>query len=135
MNPIDIQNPTASIPGNNPNDINGVRMSRIYGDFAEMLRLHNAYRPSMGDKYNLSRIRRKRGEYELRQLQTAIQNERFIYSKELGISILDLENRISESPEIMELIFHRAIDRMPKQCKTIIGNIQSIKPNREVPNE
>jgi hypothetical protein len=58
-----------------------------------------------------------------------------IYTKELGISILDLENRISETPEIMELLFQRAIDRMPKSMKTIIGNMQATKPSQETPNE
>lgn len=135
MNEINIDNPIPAIPANTGNDIAGVRMGRIYGFDAEMLRLQNAYRPNIGGRYDLNRIRRKRGEYELRQLQTAIQNERLIYTKELGISILDLENKISESPEIMELIFQRAINRMPKSMKTIIGNMQLTKPTEELPNE
>jgi hypothetical protein len=135
MNEIEINNRPLAIPANTGKDMAGVRVGRIYGSDAEMLRLQNAYRPNIGGKYDLNRLRRKRGEYELRQLQTALQNERTIYTKELGISILDLENRISETPEIMELLFQRAIDRMPKSMKTIIGNMQTTKPSQETPNE
>lgn len=135
MNEIEINNPPVAIPANTGKDMAGVRVGRIYGSDAEMLRLQNAYRPNIGGKYDLNRLRRKRGEYELRQLQTALQNERIIYTKELGISILDLENRISETPEIMELLFQRAIDRMPNSMKTIIGNMQVTKPSQETPNE
>ena len=106
----------------NQNDINGVRMGRIYGDVSEMLRLHNAYNPSLGDKYNLDRTKRKRGEYELRQLQNAIVKQRAAYAKELGLSILEFETKVSEQPEIMETLFQRALASLPNTCKTIIGN-------------
>jgi hypothetical protein len=131
MSKIDINSPTASIPQGT--DINGVRMGRIYGDTAEMMRLHNAYRPTNGDKYDLDRIRRKRGEYEYRQLQSALYNQRSIYAKELGISILELENKISETPEIMETLFQRAFDSLPRTCKTIIGSLPIKKINQDKP--
>lgn len=131
MNEIDINNPTASIPGNKGTDINGVRMGRIYGDASEMLRLHNAYQPSLGDKYNLDRIRRKRGEYELRQLQNSIMKQRALYAKQEGISVLEVENRISENPEIMETIFHQALTSLPRTCRTVIGDIRMAKPTEE----
>ena len=113
----------------NQTDINGVRMGRIYGDAAEMLRLHNAYSPSLGDKYGIDRIRRKRGEYELRQLQSAIVKQRSMYAEEQGIGILELENRISENPEIMETLFHRALASLPNTCKTVIGGVRMQQPS------
>ena len=127
MNEIDIQNPTASIPTNSGKDINGVRMGRIYGDASEMLRLHNAYQPSLGDKYSIDKLKRKRGEYELRQLQGAIMKQRSLYAAREGISILDVENRISENPEIMETIFQDAVASLPKTCRTLIGDIKIAK--------
>ena len=131
MSQIDINNPTANIPQSTGTDMNGVRMGRIYGDAAEMMRLHNAYRPTSGDKYDLNRIRRKRGEYEYRQLQTALYNQRSVYAKELGLSILELENKISETPEIMETLFQRALDSLPRTCKTIIGSLPTRKINED----
>jgi len=120
MNPIDIENPTAGI--NEPaTDPMGQRMGRIYGDAAQMLRLQNAYRPNVGGKYDLNRIRRKRGEYEFRQLQIAMQREQKKYCEEESLSFLEFQTRFSESPEIMETIYERAFNSLPKQCKTIIG--------------
>ena len=120
MNPIDVNNPSADL---NPptQDPTGQRMGRIYGDAAEMLRLRNAYQPNVGGKYDLNRIRRKRGEYEFRQLQTAMQKEQKKYCEENSLSALDFQAKFSEQPEILEHIYERALMSLPKQCRTIIG--------------
>jgi len=125
--PIDINNPTATIRAQqeNTDDPNGVRVSRIYGEVAEMLRLQNAYRPNSNGKYDLNKIMRKRADYELRQLQNALLKQRKIYAEENNINILQLENIISETPEVLETLFQRALDSLPNQCKTIIGNTKS----------
>ena len=135
--PIDFNNPTAEIrqEQQNTNDPADVRMGRIYGDSAEMLRLHNAYRPNEGGKYDLPKIMRKRADYELRQLQNSLMRERIAYAEKHSLSIPELEVRISESPEIIEQIFQTALDKLPKQCKTIIGNTQLVKPKKETVNE
>jgi hypothetical protein len=120
MEPIDIENPTVSLqqPGT---DATGQRMGRIYGDAAEMLRLHNAYRPNPGGKYDLNRIRRKRAEYEFRQLEIAIQRQQKNYCDENSLTALEFQNLLGEKPELMETIYERAFDSLPRQCKTILG--------------
>ena len=120
MNPIDVNNPTAGLqqPAHDPA---GQRMGRIYGDAAETLRLHNAYRPNVGGKYDLNRLRRKRGEYELRQLQTAMQREQQKYCEENSLSVLDFQAKYAEEPQILEHIYERAFNSLPKQCRTILG--------------
>ena len=120
MIPIDIDNLSASIQQPNQ-DPAGQRVGRIYGDQAEMLRLHNAYRPNVGGKYDLNRIRRKRGEYEFRQLQTAMQREQQKYCDENSLSALEFQNKLSETPEILETIYERAFNSLPRQCRTILG--------------
>jgi hypothetical protein len=120
MNPIDINNPTEIIQ-QQTHDPAGQRMGRIYGDTAEMLRMHNAYKPNIGGKYDLNRIRRKRGEYEFRQLQTAMQREQQKYCDENSLSILDFQVKFGEEPEILEQIYERAFNSLPKQCRTILG--------------
>ena len=97
-------------------------MSRIYGSVAENLRLQNAYRPNTAGKYDLPKVLRKRADYELKQLQNALMRERFTYAAENKLTIPELEVKLAESPEILELLFQRALDKLPKQCKTIIGN-------------
>jgi len=130
--PIDFNSPTAEIrqQQENTNDAAGVRMGRIYGDSAEMLRLHNAYRPNQGGKYDLPKIMRKRADYELRQLQNSLMRERLAYAEQHSLSIPELEVKLSESPEILEDMFQRALEKLPKQCKTIIGNTQLVKPKK-----
>lgn len=120
MKPIDIDNPSASLQ-QSAVDPSGQRMGRIYGDTAEMLRIHNAYRPNVGGKYDLNRIRRKRGEYEFRQLQAAMQREQQKYCEENSLSALDFQNKFGETPEILETIYERAFNSLPKQCRTILG--------------
>jgi hypothetical protein len=121
MEPIDIDNPTAAIQPQHE-DVAGQRMTRIYGDHANMLRLQNAYRPNVGGKYNIDRIYRKRAEYELRQLQNAMFKERTLYCKENNITFMDFQNQVTEDPTIMENLYARAILKIPKTCRTILGN-------------
>lgn len=119
MKPINIENSPPET--NDPNlDASGQRMGRIYGDQAEMLRMHNAYRPANGDRYDLNRIRRKRGEYEFRQLQTAMQREHKKYCEEESLTALEYQARFDENPDILEKIYERALNSLPKQCKTIL---------------
>lgn len=120
MQPIDPQNPTISLqqPATDPT---GQRMGRIYGDAAEMLRIHNAYRPNPGGKYDLNRIRRKRAEYEFRQLEIAMQRQQKAYCDENSLTALEFQNLLGEKPEIMETIYERAFASLPRQCKTILG--------------
>jgi hypothetical protein len=127
---IDMENPTAQIRQQQEQvtDAAGMRMNRIYGTAAEHLRLQNAYRPNVGGKYDLPKVMRKRADYELRQLQNALANERLLYAAENAISIPELEVRLAESPEILETLFQRALGKLPKQCKTIIGNVQLHQP-------
>lgn len=120
MNPIEFDN-SGTNTNEQPTDVGGQRMGRIYGDTAEMLRLHNAYRPNVGGKYDLNRIRRKRAEYEFRQLQTAMQREQQKYCDENSLSVLDFQAKYAEQPEILEHIYERAFNSLPKQCRTIIG--------------
>lgn len=124
QNPIDINNSTQSIrhEQQNPNDAGGVRFHRIYGEAAEMLRLHNAYRPNKGGKYDLNKVMRKRADYELRQLQNAFTRARQEYAKENNMTILEYETKLAEQPELVELVFQKALASLPKQLKTIIGN-------------
>jgi hypothetical protein len=120
MNPIDVDSPTADLrqPSYDPA---GQRTGRIYGDAAEMLRLQNAYRPNIGGKYDLNRIRRKRGEYELKQLQIAMQKAQKSYCEEQSLSFLEYQARLSDQPEILEQIYERAFNSLPRQCRTILG--------------
>lgn len=120
MQPIDPNNPTISLqqPATDPT---GQRMGRIYGDAAEMLRIQNAYRPNAGGKYDLNRIRRKRAEYEFRQLEIAMQRQQKSYCDENSLTALEFQNLLGEKPEVMETIYQRAFDSLPRQCKTILG--------------
>lgn len=121
MEPIDFENPTAAIQPKTE-DPTGQRMTRIYGDHANLLRMHNAYRPDPGGKYNIDRLYRKRAEYELRQLQNAMFKERTLYCQENGISFMDFQAKVSEDPTIMESLYARAVAKIPRSCKTILGN-------------
>ena len=134
---IDIDNPTAKIrqQQEQATDAAGMRMNRIYGEAAENLRLQNAYRPNVGGKYNLPRVMRKRADYELRQLQNALVKERLLYASENNISIPELEVKLAESPEILEGLFQRALSKLPKQCKTIIGDVKLKQPEQESDSE
>lgn len=121
MEPIDFDNPT-NVIDTAAEDPNRQRTRRIYGDEANMLRMHNAYRPNPGGKYNIDRLYRKRAEYELRQLQNAIFKERALYCEEKGISFMDFQSQAAEDPSIMETLYSRAIVKIPRTCKTILGN-------------
>jgi hypothetical protein len=119
MKSIDIETPSIEM-NDSTLDASGQRVGRIYGDTAEMLRLHNAYRPNVGGKYDLNKIRRKRGEYEYRQLQTAMQREHEKYCKENSLTALEYQAHFEEKPEVLETIYERALNSLPKQCKTIL---------------
>jgi len=121
MEPIDFDNPITAIqPATD--SLDAPRTRRIYGDEANMLRMHNAYRPNPGGKYNIDRLYRKRAEYELRQLQNAIFKERTLYCEENGISFMDFQSQAAEDPSVMETLYARAIVKIPRTCKTILGN-------------
>ena len=120
MNPIDVNNSTPGIQ-EQMHEPARQRTGPIYGAEAEMLRMHNAYRPNVGGKYDLNRIRRKRAEYEYRQLQIAMQREQQRYCDENSLSILDFQVKFGEQPEILEQIYERAFNSLPKQCRTILG--------------
>jgi hypothetical protein len=130
--PIDFNNPTADIKAtNNGKDPAGVRTGRIYGFDAEMLRLQNAYRPNPLGKYDINKVLRKRADYELKQLQNAFVNERIAYAKENSLSIPELEVKLMETPEILETIFQRAMEKLPKHAKTIVANVKLHQPKQE----
>jgi hypothetical protein len=120
MNPIDINNPTAELEQATQDPANQ-RSGPIYGDAAQSLRLQNAYRPNPSGKYDLHRIRRKRAEYEFRQLQIAMQREQQKYCEEQALSAPEFQVKLSETPEILEEIYERAFNSLPRQCRTILG--------------
>jgi hypothetical protein len=120
MEPIDSNNPSISLEQPLVAPTNQQK-GPIYGQEAEMRRMYNAYNPNPGGKYDLNRIRRKRAEYEFRQLEIAMQRQQKNYCDENSLTALEFQNLLGEKPELMETIYERAFDSLPRQCKTILG--------------